>query len=471
MSIPSAAYKYESIPNAIKSSCRTSRFTPTNGSEFTSNSNNVIRLEIKSDGYLTNESYLKFSIRNNSTIPCYLDSYASAVVNRLRVLCNGTVLSDIQSYNALSNMLIASQSSDDFYRLLQTTAGASTGFDANKLVAENFTALAMVTAGAPTGPEITTYRGANPIVASGAWGFNVLEGAGALATLTTNSAGVAVNSSTKFYSIPLISGFLNSSRFIPLSLLGGTGLVIEIFLESNFATVFNAGAAFTGTQTYTISNCEMICKIVEIQDEKSEAMIRGMWQTQGLKIKCSDWQTHYNTIPANQGSATIVIPDRSACLKSLMTVMLHSAPAHNVSGLQSHKFNNSAYQYRIGSVLHPNQEVAVSNLNLLESMSEHLKCLNTGIFNLKSHTYLSPSTWANDVSFDRYATYAMSYDFESYSESPDLFSGIDTATLGLPISLNMRFSTNTPIVVNAVTFAHKDVVYSINPDGTITKFD
>ena len=94
-------------------------------------------------------------------------------------------------------------------------------------------------------------------------------------------------------------------------------------------------------------------------------MIKTMWQTQGLKIKCSDWQTHFNTIQAGVSNSTITIPDRSACLKSLFTVLTHSGGHSNaVSGLQSYKFNNSAYQYRIGSVLYPNQEVSVSATNL-----------------------------------------------------------------------------------------------------------
>jgi hypothetical protein len=400
----------------------------------------VIRLEIKSDGYLTNETYLKFSIANNSSSNVFLDSYATAVINRCRVICNGTVLSDIQAYNVLANEMIASQSSDDFQRLLQSTCGASL-------------------TGADTLAAATGANDAATLAASVAFGFNHLAP-------HTNAL------KRKYYSIPLLNGFLNTSRFIPLGLLAGSGLIIELYLESNFATVFNSDAAFTGTQTYSVSDCEMICKIVTIEDEKANAMIRSMWQSAGLKIKCSDWTTHYNTVPNGVTSHVLNLPDRSACLKSLTTVLCHSAPTHNVSGLQAYKFNTSAYQYRIGSVLYPNQEVSVSSTNLVESMSEHLKSLNVGLFNLKTSTFIKPTTWGNDITYNSIANFAMTYDFESYSESPDLFSGIDTATLGLPISMNVKFGTTaTPLVLNALSFAHKDVVFSINPDGTITKFE
>jgi hypothetical protein len=69
------------------------------------------------------------------------------------------------------------------------------------------------------------------------------------------------------------------------------------------------------------------------------------------------------------------------------------------------------------------------------------------------------------------ANFAMSYDFECYGESGDsLFSGIDTSSLALPITL--KFTTSADIeCTNALTFAHKDVVYVINPDSTITKLD
>jgi hypothetical protein len=368
------------------------------------------------------------------------------------------VLSDIQAYNVLANMCVNSQSSSEYMRFLQSTAGASSSATPETLASTYVVPTAPATAGAPTAGEINTHRTAN--VASASHAFNVLDRA---------VGDLYFTESKKYYSIPLISGFLNSSRFIPLGLIGGSGLVLEMFLESNFASVFN-GPAYTGTQTYSVSDVEFIGKIVAIEDEKADAMIRAMWQTHGLKIKCSDWQSHFNTISAGQGSATVTIPDRAACLKSLSTVLTSSAPTHNVSGIHSYKHNNSSFQYRIGSTLYPNQECSVSSNNLLESLSEHMKAFNSGIFNLSSNTLIRPSSWGNDSTYTQLGTYAMTYDFESYSESPDLYSGIDTSS-GLPITLNMRFSVNTPAVLNLITFSHKDVVYSINPDGTITKFE
>ena len=455
MSMPQSAYLYQSIPNAIKSRSQTSRFQPTNGSKFTSNSNNVIRLEVKSDNYLTNEYYLKFGLKQNSTSSLHLDGIASAIVNRLRILCNGTVLSDIQSYNVLSQLLVATQSTDDYRRFLMSSAGASSN-DVDVL-AHAHTAPVGTGGAPPTAAEIATAAATNATAAN-AFGFNVLN-----------------PGETKFYSIPIVSGFLNSSRFIPLGLLGGSGLVIEIYLESNFATVFNAGVggAFAGTQSYEVSDVEMVCKLVTIEDEASDARIKAMFATSGLKVKCSDWTTHYNTI-TKAGTASITIPDRSACLKSLTTCLVHSLPEANVSGIQTYRMDNSSYQYRIGSVMMPNQEVSVKEFNLLESLSEHLKAFNVGIFNLKTTTLIKPSTFGNNGTFTSTANYAMTYDFESYSESPDLFSGIDTATLSLPISLNMKFenvrTAAVPATINVLTFAHKDVVYNITPEG-ITKIE
>jgi hypothetical protein len=455
MSIP-LAYKYEStIPTAVKSSSNVTRIQPINGSTFTSNNNNVIRIEIRSDSFLSNECYLKFAIENNTSNMVFLDGYATAVFNRVRLLSNGTVLSDIQAFNALSNMIIKSQSSVEYEKLLMMTGGASsTGGDA---LSATFAPPVFPNPAAPTAAQIATFKNAN--AASLAFGFNVLDRA---------NASVPLTESKKYYSIPLgLIGFLNSSLFIPLGLIGGTGLLLELYLEPNFATAFNASAPFSANSTYTISEVEFISKQIKIQDEKTEAMIRAMWKTQGLKIKCSDWQTHFNTISANQSSWIATIPEKASCLKSVSSVMRPSNPEFNISGLQSYRYNNSGYSYKIGPTVYPEQEVSVSSSNILESLSEHLKSINSGIFNLNTNTIIRPSTWGNDNDHTQVGAYAMTYDFKAYSEE---FSGIDTIN-SLPITLNMKFSVNTPNVINLISFCRKDVVYLIYGDGSIKKFE
>jgi hypothetical protein len=61
--MPASAYKYQNFPNCVRSKHRTVQFTPINGSSFVNNSSNLIRIDVRSTGFLCGqESYLRFSL-------------------------------------------------------------------------------------------------------------------------------------------------------------------------------------------------------------------------------------------------------------------------------------------------------------------------------------------------------------------------------------------------------------------------
>ena len=426
--IPAYAYRYENLPNAVKSRSRTVQFTPINGSTFNSTSSNMIKLDIRSTGYLCGqESFLTFSITNNSGGTVFLDGQASSCIQRLRLVANGVVLSDIQNYHILSAFLISAQGSDDYARVLSIVGGY---------------------ADVPS-PSST-------LIPVGADAAEILANSG----MNGLSAGA-----TKTYSIPLISGLLNSSRFLPLGLMTGA-LTLEIYLEPNFGVVFNASGAFSGTQTYTVQNVSYIAKIVEIENEASENLIKQMLLTSGLQIKTNDFTCHVNNIPNGAASASLTIPDRSSSLKSLITLLQHSGATYNISGIQSYKFDVTQYNYRVGSNLYPIQPVSCSDSNLTQVFNECLKCFNSGLYSLNTHTNMSFTTFSNDTTYTKFGGFSMAYDFENYSSSEN-FSGLELSTLGLPVTLQASFTA--PVALNVNTFANYDCVYTITPDGLINK--
>lgn len=416
--LPEASFKYQNLPDAIRSKQNTKRFQPVNGSSFVSNSNNLIRIEVRDTGFLDGQSsYLKFSVTNNSSASVSFQGYASACIQRLRITCGSQVLSDIQSYHQLANMLILNSSSDDYQRILQIVGGGDSSPD-NALIGINNNAIA--------------------------------------------------TTATKTYSIPLISGLLSSSKFLPLSMLAG-GLVIELTLEPSFYGVFCNATSANTTQTYTVSNVEYCCKIVDIEDDQALMYIKNMMMAQGgLKIKTYDWQSHLNSIPSSAGNAVLTIPDRSSSLKALMTTLHRTTGDYNISTVQGYKFNVSQYAYRVGGTQYPITPVQVSDTNLVEYFSEVQKCLNSGLWNMSGRTFADYPSAVNNTTYTDFGSFAMCYDFENYNQT-DAFSGLNVATLGLPINLSITFGTATPATLNAVTFANKDVVYVITPDGVISK--
>jgi len=416
--LPEMAFKYQNMPDAIRSKQNTKRYQPVNGSSFVSNSNNLIRIEVRDSGFLDGQSsFLKFSITNNSSASICFQGYASSIIQRLRITCGSQVLSDIQSYNQLANMLILNSSSDDYQRILQIVGGGDSSPD------------------------------------------NVLIGINNNAIATT---------ATKTYSIPLISGLLSSSKFLPLSMLAG-GLVIELTLEPTFYNVFCNATSANTTPTYTVSNIEYCAKIIDIEDDNALMYIKNMMMAQGgLKIKTFDYQTHLNSIANGQGNAVLTIPDRSSSLKSLITTLHRSTGDFNISTVQGYKFNVSQFSYRVGGTQYPITPIQVSDTNLVEYFSEIQKCLNSGLWNMSGRTFADYASAVNNTTYTDFGSFAMAYDFENYNQT-DAFSGLNLSTLGLPVSLSITFSTNTPAALNAVTFANKDVVYVITPDGVISK--
>ena len=108
--VPAASYRYENLPNSVRSKHRTVQFSSVNGSTFTSNSSNLIRIEIRSTGFLCGqESYLRFTVKNeNPNGSVSLDNTAASFFQRIRLVASGVVLSDIMSYHILASFLMQS---------------------------------------------------------------------------------------------------------------------------------------------------------------------------------------------------------------------------------------------------------------------------------------------------------------------------------------------------------------------------
>jgi hypothetical protein len=429
MSLPVAMDLISKQPS-VKASVKTVQFSANNGGSFLSTGNSIIRIPISgSPSQWLNgaESYLKFTIRNNSNVSVTIDDSYASVFQRVRVLAGSVVLSDLNGYNVLHKLLTHHQGSDELNRFNQICSGSSRATDTLNA------------------PDDIIQNATNP------------TGTLAPTDETTRTATVAVS---------LINGLLNSGKFIPIGLLASS-LTLELYLDPNFSDVFNHADAAT-TTNYTISNINYVSQIIDILDSNVNNQMRAELLKRPMEIHTDDWVLNQNALPAT-GTFSAIISDRSQSLKNLISVIKRTG-AYNVSGMNAYKCGVQNYQYLIGNDRYPVQRVEVGAKNLCESFLETQKCFTSALFSLKNTTYANVSTFGNDSTGTANACFCMAVDLESFAESSGgIESGLNTSQISTPIILNGSYvNTGTP-ATQLYTYCHKDVIYMIDATGQIVK--
>jgi len=111
--------KYARLPKkAIAGHSSLRRYASSNGTEFTPDNNNIIRIPITANGinaFLDGaHSYLQFKVsaENKTTNEAQaLDGGIWAIIQRIRIICrnSGAILEDVNNYNLLHNLLFKYQ--------------------------------------------------------------------------------------------------------------------------------------------------------------------------------------------------------------------------------------------------------------------------------------------------------------------------------------------------------------------------
>jgi len=483
MSAIPTSLRYEALPTSVNAKTKTIKFTPDNGGSFSPTGTSIIRIPIRASmGWLdARSSALKVTITNSTGVAIFLDQSSACIVKRFRILCGSQVIQDIDNYNLLTNFLINTQGSDDYLRTLSITSGVPTPDQAffpddavvKSTIAGNAYANVVID---PT--NALSIIGSANLVPRTLTQLAYVAGSDGVTRVGTNTIADGGNNT---YLIPMISGFL-SAKYIPLELMTSQHLIFEIYLETA-NNAFNSGGAdntLDASKVYTVTNVEYIASIIEIKDQQVNSMLKSMMMSQGLSIPFQDYFSHMGSLTASLGTQTINIPERSQALKALFTLFRPQTGSGNVSYLQSHKYRLNTYYYRIGSDLYPVQQVTMSDSNggfasnVVEPYMELQKCY-ANLFNLGNKTTVDYFNFANDVKPTNLATnvvgsFAVSADLESFSSASGGMDslGINTSALALPVTLFLGFSGTDQGAVNATTYAFRDVVARLNPDGTWT---
>ena len=460
--LPSNADYTKVLPLAVESRSRRRTFFPTNGQSFTSNGNNIIRIDLSAQAFLDpKHSYLRFTMENTTNRNMGVDfGGGHAFIERLRIEQAGNVLCDTNNYNKLMSAII-----------LPAQGGLESS--ATRSITEGVRFLNQGNNGVM----------GEPTLAADLTGATLISG--------YNSDG-QINAGQEFtFAIPLMNGLIGTTqdKLVPLQLLGSSPITIEIQLAPALDVGIYSAGAVAG---YTIKNVRYIAQLVEVGPEV-DANLRMVQELSGGRLVMNgvDYTHFAGNIPANAlGNTSINVPARRKSLKSLFFVGASKDYAgahqtvHNLSF--GGNFGMTDYQLKIGSVVYPPTPVdcqfaANPERSRAEAASELSKCFGVlgsvnGLGTLSTINYantdclvgsMRTTVGAADGAANRSARYSpFGLDLEAFQRTA-IESGVNTADQSLPITLTINIGAAINEAINIDAYVACDALYFIDEVGNI----
>lgn len=473
--LPSNVDYTKILPLAVESRARRRSFFPTNGQSFTSNGNNIIRVDISAQAFLDpKHSYLRFRYTNGGANTAGFDfGGGHGFIRRLRIEQAGNVLTDTNHYNRLMSAVV-----------LPCQGGVDSV--AHRSITE--------------GQRFANARAINtsmaPMVAA--------DISGAVSGTPVNSSEVVTatgGASPQYtFSIPLLNGLIGTTqdKMVPLQMLGSSPLTIEIELaDANDIGQYGGALA---APTYTIDDVRYIAQLVEVGPEV-DAQLRMVQEVSGgkLVLNGTDW-THFsgNVAAGATGTTTINVPARRKSLKSLFFVGASQSYTASGGANDHARVNNLSfggnmtlqdYQIKIGSVVYPptpvqcnfNGVAGTSAFARSEALSELAKCWGSvssahGVGSLSTLNYAVSRGNVAEITRDPGAAAAVpSFEFSPFAMDLESFqrtaleSGVNTSDRSLPISLllNCQGGAGANEAFNIDAYVAYDSLFFIDAIGNI----
>ena len=465
--LPSNADYRKVLPLAVESTSQRRTFFPSNGATFTSDGNNIIRIDISGDAFLDpKHSYLKFRFTNGSGQTFGPDfGGGHSFIRRMRLEQAGNILSDTNQYNKLVSAI-----------LLPAQGDANT--NAHRSITEATRCSNDGAAGASTAPTPAADISGSTI-----------------AGCSTQSDVLMINGQAWEFTIPLINGLLGTTqdKMVPLQLLGSSPITIELEL----APLLDVGA-FGGLpppgSNYTLSNVRYIAQMVEVPPVVN-AQLRMVQELSGGKLVLNGTDfTHFNAniAAAAAGMVSLNVPARRKSMKSLFFVgasQTYGAVVNHEAGFNLSWGGNlglTNYQLKIGSVMIPPTPVQC-DFNLAtgphftrgEALMELKKCFGT-ISSTEGCGLLSNMNYMNTPGINAgmpvpspggavetsYSFAPFGIDLESFQRTA-IESGINTSSRATPITLLLNVGAANAEAQNIDAYVAYDSLYYIDESGSI----
>lgn len=504
------------LPIAIESTSTRRIFFPEGGAKYGppgAANPNIVRIPINADDMLDcQESFLQFKLNNTATAGETVGpDFGVPFIRRLRIESGGTTLEDINEYGKLYAQLYACQASSGAATdATLTTAGALANNGALTAVADinrDDTGLTNAAAGDGLGAgKISSAIVA--AIAAGAGAGNVDErnfnqplanaikaavdaynATSAGRTVAVNGAnvrrGALGNGASVYYNIPLVSGLLNMSKYLPLVMMNA-GLTIE--LEFDTAPTVGAWNQDNATINYEIENVRYIAHMISLQRDFYDKLRLVMEGSGGVLQLAGTTYRHFTGVgAAAANNHQLSIPAKIKSIKGILftqqaTTDKETRRMFGVSN--SHTNAITSYQFRVGSVSYPPTPVRVDKvgdgyINKGEAYQELRKLFGTlgdyqhGGVLLNNRTYLTATNAVCNPGNDAEATTAIlnpfGLSFESFPRTA-LESGVNSADRNLNISLEIDRTGGTKPAgdVRLDAWCMSDAIFYVNLDGSVS---
>jgi len=490
------------LPLAIESRSNRREFLPVNGQTFSnSNGATICRIDVNADSMLdATHSYLECVVTNRNETDantCLIPNpFAPSWIQRLRIESGGVVIEDINEYARLYAMLVMNQCPASYVKNNLSHMGLYGEPQSAALLPANALGIASApfsgavssagggAEGCPSITELCYFPSAQALVR----GVNTIGIPGAVAGNQPTADGITSYATNKFalflndtitQCFPLVSGFLNMDKYIPLVMMNA-GFTLELTLSDTnrfgCSTIQTNGAdADDGTvAVWNVTAVKYVAHLIDL-DRSFYDTLRSVMEGSGgvLQLAGQTYRHFVGDLPAPASTYTITLPARVKSVKSIFGTFIASDQMGAVDNYDTSVFqkgNLTSFRFEIGSVRYPQTNV---NCQTGEAQVELMKAFGKlgdyqhQLAYSQKHSGNNEGTRDADTMADTVlSAFFVGYDFEAFQRN-SLEAGINTADRSLPINFIAEKGL-TASNIRADFFVLTDAIYYINLDGTVS---
>lgn len=496
------------LPLAIESRSNRREFLPVNGQSFSNSTGSTIcRIDVNADSMLdATHSYLECRITNDAAAGNFLslNGFSPSWIQRLRIESGGVVLEDINEYSRLYAMLVLNQCPKEYIRnnlalmgLYQEHKSATLNAAAAERVFDLVSNGATTGVGGATSTPAITDLHYNMSSRGILGGVLSTSNTGAGEDVAPTADGLSnVHTSTRLNNaqfldmcIPLVSGFLNMDKYIPLVMMNA-GFTIELTIcDANRIGITQTESTAANNDTFvasqwTISNVRYIAHLIDL-DRMFYDRLRMVMESSGgvLQLAGQSYRHFSGSLPAGDDQATITLPARVKSIKSIFGTFIASAQVGATNSYDTSVFQTGgirSFRFEIGSVRYPQTNVdcgthlTATHRNPLKGTQREAELEKAfGKIGDYQHQKAYTSIHTCNVNVARtgqnfrnstLSSYFIGYDFEAFQRVA-LEAGINTADRSLPINCIIERDQSATLM-RADFFVLVDAIFFINLDGT-----
>jgi hypothetical protein len=501
------------LPLAIESRSNRREFLPVNGQTFSNtNGATICRIDVNADSMLdATHSYLECQVTNTRATAdniLQINPFTPSWIQRLRIESGGVVIEDINEYSRLYAMLVLNQCPQDYVRNNLTNQGlyaepmsgtltpSSAGNRIDRAPTMQANSLLTTTTdnqsvqSANNGPLAISELIYMPTAQALLKGISTTTQPTGAAENRPNAQGITCytanaltlpSTSSQTQCFPLVSGFLNMDKYIPLVMMNA-GFTLELTLcdanriGQNFIQEASADTEIGDAVDcqWSVSSLKYVAHLIDL-DRSFYDSLRSVMEGSGgvLQLAGQTYRHFVGDLPQAASEYTITLPARVKSVKSIFGTFIRSDQMGVNSNYDTSVFQNGAinnFRFEIGSVRYPQTNVNAltveNDVELQKSFGKLGDYSHQQAYSRKHVENISTPRNGLEMGTALLSAFFVGYDFEAFQRVA-LEAGINTADRSLPINFIVN-KGDSGGNVRADFFVLTDAIYYINLDGTVS---